>query len=299
MVDRHSADPSGPGSPWSQGSIERLRSGLAATSRIRSLFPADRADWADLIQDDAWTGVARLVREQTATVLTSEEYPFEAFYAEAPTAVDEVAALVFDTVLDRLPPAAEALTAGGRALRLVLADLIRHRLQVLPADRAGRRLALPVPGFDLVAWAGRIRMSPIGKEDDDLLAFSDMQVGYFVSRRQDAVVVEMTSRSRQRWLLGNFDSETDALRFLVLRIGADWRSAMGRRLLGGADLRPGMALEDGPTATHLTWPGGWADFPKGLAGRSAALRFSRIVGWPMAQIVELYDSRFGKLPTEP
>jgi hypothetical protein len=296
VVDRHSADPPGPGSPWAQGSIERLRSGVAATSRIRPLFPAGRAD---LIEDDAWTGVARLVREQAAAVVTAGDYPFEDFYAEDPVVVDQVAALVFATVLDRLPPTGALTDGAGKELRLVLEELIRHRLQVLSADRAGRRLSLSVPGFDLVAWAARIRMAPIGKEDDDLLAFSDNQLGYFVSRRQDAVVVEMTSRSRQRWLLGNFDSEADALRFLVLRIGADWRQKMGRRLLGGAQLRPGMALEDGPTATHLTWPGGWADFPKGLAGRSAALRFSRIVGWPAAQIVELYESRFGKLPTEP
>jgi hypothetical protein len=280
---------------------------------MRSLFPAVLAG---LIEDQAWTGVARLVRDHTAAVLAAGEYPFEAFYAEDPSAVDQVTARVLDAVLEQLPtarppvgqtagssaglgPALPADLIGAPGLRPLVEDLIQHRLRVSAADRAGRRLARPRPDFDLVAWAWRIRMSPIGKEEDDLLAFSDQEVGYYVSRRQDAVVVEMTSRSRQRWLLGNLDSQQDALRFLILRIGADWRSAMGRRLIGGAELRPGMALEDGPTATHLTWPGGWADFPKGLAGRSAALRFSRVVGLEPAQIVALYESRFGQLPTEP
>ena len=297
MVDRHSADPTGPGSQWSLGSMERTRSGLAATSRMRPLFPENLAD---LIEDDAWTGVARLVREQTAAALTAGEYPFEAFYTEESTAVDQVATGVYDAVLERLPIGADVLAdVGGADLRQVVENLIQHRLQVLPADRAGRGLAAPIAGFDLVAWAWRIRMSPIGKEDDDLLAFSDMEIGYFVSHRQDAVVVEMTSRSRQRWLLGNFDTEQDALRFLVLRIGADWRSAMGRRQLVSGEVPSGMVLEDGPTATHLTWLGGWADFPKGVAGRTGALSFSRVVGRPVEQIAALYESPHGQLPTEP
>jgi hypothetical protein len=296
VADRIPAEPSSPGSPWSLGSIERAVAGLAATSRLWPLFPPNLAD---LVQDEAWTGVARLVRDQTAAVITAGDYPFEALYTEDPATVASVAATILDAVLELLPPRSDALT-GVRDLdfRQVIQHLIAHRLQVSPADRAGRRLVRP-DGFDLVAWAWRIRMAPIGKEVDDLLAFSDMEIGYFVSRRQDAVVVEMTSRSRQRWLLGNFDTDLDALRFLVLRIGADWRSAMGRRQLAGGEVAVGMVLEDGPTATHLTWIGGWADFPKGLAGRSGALNFSRVVGRPIEQIAALYESPHGQLPTEP
>ena len=296
MIDRIPAESPGPGSSWSLGSIERARSGVAATTRMWPLFPEDLAE---LIEDEAWAGVARLVREQTATVVVAGDYPFAAFQAEEPVAVATVAADVLDAVLGLLPPRTDALTGvGDLDFRRVIEKLIRHRLQVSAADRAGRRL-VPPAGFDLVAWAWRVRMAPIGKELNDLLAFSDMEIGYFVSRRQDAVVVEMTSRSRQRWLLGNFDTELDALRFLVLRIGADWRSAMGRRQLAGGEVATGMVLEDGPTATHLTWIGGWADFPKGLAGRSGALNFSRVVGRSVEQIAALYESPRGQLPTEP
>jgi hypothetical protein len=296
VVNRHSADPSVPSSQWSLGSMKRTRSGLAATSGLKPLFPVHLAE---LIESDVWTGVAQLVREQTMTVVTAGQYPFEAFYAEEPEAVDRVVAGVFDAVLSRFPVGAGIRAdIGGSDLLQVIEALIRHRLRVLPADRAGRRLIEPPAGFDLAAWAWLIRMSPIGKELDDLLAFSDNEIGYFLSRRQDAVVVEMTSRSQQRWLLGNFDTEQNALRFLVLRIGADWRSAIGHRQFVGVEPVPGMELEDGPTATHLTWNGGWADFPKGLAGRAGALNFSRVVGRSLEQIAALCENPHG-LPTEP
>jgi hypothetical protein len=308
MVNRHSADPSRSGlggdpsrsglsAQWSRGSLKRTCAGLAATSRLRSLFPADLAV---LEEDEGWTGVARVVREQTAEVIAAGQYPFEAFYTEDPVAVDQVAAEIFDAVIGRYPPAkAEGAVNSDADLRQVVDHLIWHRLQVSSADRAGRRLVMPSSGFDLAAWAWRIRMSPIGKEMDDLLAFSDQEIGYFVSRRQDAVVVEMTSRSRQRWLLGNFDTEQNALRFLVLRIGADWRSTMGRRALTGMEPVYDLEIEDGPTATHLTWSGGWTDFPKGLAGRSAALTFGRMVGRPIDQVAALYENPNGQLPTTP
>lgn len=296
MVNRHSADPSGSALQWSLESVKRTCFGLAATTWMRPLFPANLAE---LIESELWTDVARLVREQTAAVVTAGEYPFEAFYAEEPGAIGRVASSVFDAVVSRFPIGAGAHVGVDDAdFRQVVGQLVRHRLRVSPADRAGRRLVMPPDGFDLVAWAWLIRMSPIGKEMDDLLAFSDMDVTYFLARRRDAVVVDMTCRGPQRWLLGNFASEEDALRFLVLRIGADWRSATGRRPFAAGDPAPGMELEDGPTATHLTWDGGWADFPKGLAGRSGALSFSRVVGRSVDQIAALYESPHGRLPSE-
>jgi len=296
VVNRHSADPSTPSSQWSLGSMKRTRSGLAATSRMKPLFPAKLAE---LIESDVWTGVARLVREQTVAVVMAGQYPFEAFYAEEPEAIDRVVAGVFDAVLGWYPVGTGfRADLGGSDLRQVVEELIRHRLRASPADRAGRRLVVPPAGFDLAAWAWLIRMSPIGKEADDLLAFSDTEIGYFLSRRQEAVVVEMTSRSKQRWLLGNFDTEENALRFLVLRIGADWRSAIGHRQFVGVEPAPGMDLEDGPTATHLTWDGGWADFPKGIAGRAGSLDFSRVVGRSLEQIAALCESPHGQLPSE-
>lgn len=293
MVERYFADPPGPrpGSAWAAGSQGRLQAALAATSRLKPLFGPGQAD---LAADPGWTRLAELVREQVVAVLAAGAYDFDAVHSEEPAALARVAVAAVDAVLDRSPAGPGVLEPD---LRAVVEELVRHRLQVTPADRAGRRLISPSGGFDLIGWAWRIRMAPIGKADDDLLALSDHEIGYFISRRQDAVVVEMTSRSRQRWLLGNFASEQDAARFVVLRIGADQRSALGRRQLAGVEPAPGMVLEDGPTATHLTWTFGWADFPKGLAGRAGALSFSRVVGMPLGQIAALYESPHGQLPT--
>ena len=106
MIDRIPAESPGPGSSWSLGSIERARSGVAATTRMWPLFPEDLAE---LIEDEAWAGVARLVREQTATVVVAGDYPFAAFQAEEPVAVATVAADVLDAVLGLLPPRTDAL----------------------------------------------------------------------------------------------------------------------------------------------------------------------------------------------
>lgn len=260
----------------------------AATTRIRALFPPHLADRA---RDRLWTEVAELVRFRVGTVVATGDYPFEAFYRQDRDVVELLVARICEVVFGALPPGAASLDDIGDAVGV----LVRHRLEVTPADAAGRLLSVPSGDFDLLVWAGRIRMVPVGKAADDLLAFGDQELSYFVSRRQDAVVAEMTSRSRQRWLLGNFASEQDALRFLVMRIGADLRSQLGRRPLSGGDLVTGVTLEDGPTATHLTWSGGWADFPKGLAGRAAALSFGRVADLPPARIAALYESPHGGL----
>ena len=263
--------------------LEALRSATARTTWLRPLFPPRLAD---LEGTEVWMRVAEVVRRLTVEVVKGGQYPFEEFYTGDHDAEELVVARVSEAVFGALPPGSGVLEDVGD----VVGELVRHRLTVTGADRAGRELAAPSPEFDLYAWAWRIQMSPIGKEPDDLLALSDKQLSYFVSRRQDAVVAEMTSRSRQRWLLGNFASDLDALRFVVMRIGADWRSAVGRRPVSAVRPAIGMNLEDGPTATHLTWSGGWADFPKGVAGRAGALSFSQVVTLSPAAIAALYET---------
>jgi hypothetical protein len=245
---------------------------LASTSRIRPLFPERLAG---LASDELWAELARSVRTHTAAVLETGNYPFAAFYQAEDGAIAHVASMIFDLVFDEV--------LAGRATRMVPLDdagdvvreLIDHRLRASPADLAGRRLTTPTEEFDLVAFAWRTRMSPAAKEQDDLLAFSDLEISYFVSGRNESIVVDKTSRGSQRRVLGSFSSELDALRFLVMLLGVN------RRTRTALELAPGVTLEDGPTATHLTWSDGWADFPKGIGGRGNALDFSRVVGKPL------------------
>jgi hypothetical protein len=257
---------------------------LASTSRIKPLFP-DRL--AGLVSDESWAELARSVRTHTADVIEAADYPFAAFYQGDDSALDQVASTVFRLVFEEV--LADRRGLSGREDRRagtlpiddavdVLRELIDYRLQASRADRAGRRLSAPTDEFDLVAFAWRTRMSPIGKEDDDLLAFSDLEIGYFVSGRNESLVVDKTSSGSQRRVLGNFSSELDALRFLVMLLGVN------RRTRTELELAPGVILEDGPTATHLTWTDGWADFPKGIGGRGNARDFSWVVGKPLAWI---------------
>jgi hypothetical protein len=266
----------------------RTRTALAETSRGKSLFP-DRL--RALAVDASWRQVAESVGGHTVAVIEAGDYPFADFYEENPAAVDLVASHVFTAVSGELPRSSvlleklHELKPPVRNVEELVGELINHRLQASAADRAGRRLAAPTARFDLVAWAWRIRMAPIGKHDDDLLAFSDTEISYFVSRRHGSIVVDKSSRSTGRRVIGSFSSEPDAMRFLVLLIGLDWRST--RRVLMGQDLALGMTVEDGPTATHLSWTDGWAEFPSSIGGQGDALAFSHVVGQSFERIAEL------------
>jgi hypothetical protein len=311
---------------WSQQTADSTRTALAATSRVKRLFP-DRL--SDLSSDESWTEVARRVRTHTAAVIAGGDYPFGRYYEGQRVAVDRVAAKVFDLVFRELLAgrdtrvvtrlwlaAAPVAPFSPRSVEVaddarladpsgdlesllediceVIGALVDHRLRICPADLAGRRLAAPSTEFDLVAWAGQVRMAPIGKGEEDLLAFHDMEVGLYVSYRNEAVVVEKTSRSSRRWLVGSFSCDEDAVRFLVMFFGSDWRAQKNLRRITSREPGPGTELEEGPTALHLTWPGGWAEFPSGIGGRHHACDFSRMVGMPLARIAALYASPRGQ-----
>jgi hypothetical protein len=287
VVDRHSADPPRPRPrpEWTPRTTVRTRTALAATSRGKPLFP-DRLQ--ALAVDEAWRQVAESVGGHAASVIEAGDYPFADFYEEDPAAIDLVASHVFTAVRGELPRGEVLLDPlyqlkpPMRDVEELIGELINHRLTASAADRAGRLLAAPTARFDLVAWAWRIRMAPIGKRDNDLLAFSDAEISYFVSRRHGSVVVDKSSSSTGRRVVGSFSSEPDAMRFLVLLIGLDWRST--RRVLMGQDLAAGMTVEDGPTATHLSWLDGWAEFPSSIGGQGDALAFSHVVGQSFEQI---------------
>jgi hypothetical protein len=318
-------------SHWSPQTAESTRTALAATSRVKRLFPNRLAD---LSYDESWTEVARRVRTHTAATIAAGDYPFGRYYDGERVAVDRVAAKVFDLVFRELlagrdtrvitrlwlaaSPVAhfadraveiseeERLADPSGDLESLLEDicevigaLVDHRLRISPADQAGRRLAAPSSGFDLAAWARQVRMSPIGKSDEDLLAFHDMEVGLYISNRNGAVVVEKTSRSSRRWLVGSFCSDEDAVRFLVMFFGSDWRAQANLRRISSRDAAPGTELEDGPTAVHLTWLDGWAEFPNSIGGRNHACDFSRVVGLPLERIAALYESPKGLPPPSP
>jgi hypothetical protein len=248
---------------------------LASTSQVKPLFP-DRL--AGLALDDSWVELAASVRTQVAAVLAAGDYPFAAFYQGDDVAVARVAATVFDLVFNEVLADRDPSAAPLENARDVLRALIEHRLRAGPADLAGRRLAAPADGFDLVEFAWRTRMVPVGKQEEDLLAFSDTEISYFVSGRNESVVVDKSSGDSSRRVLGSFSSEQDAVRFLVMLLGVN------RRTRTALELEPGATLEDGPTATHLTWSTGWADFPKGIGGRGNAIDFSRVIDKPLAWI---------------
>ncbi|MEP6478867.1 MAG: hypothetical protein ABJB03_05715 [Rhodoglobus sp.] len=136
-------------------------------------------------------------------------------------------------------------------------------------------------------------MSAIRPGTGEVLALSDMETSIFIARRRDAVVVETADRSTQRRLQGSFATEQDAQRLVVAMIGARWRSEHGLREIVARTPAEGVAFEEGPTAIHLTWDGGSADFPRGVAGRGRALDFSRVVGASIADIASSYEHSNG------
>jgi hypothetical protein len=191
---------------WSRETAVATTFALAATTRVKPLFPASLAR---LSGDRQWNNVAQLVRRHVSDVVQDGEYPFEDFYENREPAVQHVADQAVRTVLERRSSSAS-----------VAAELVAYRLRPTRADLAGRRLARPTADFDVVALAARHRMAPIGKQEDDLLAFSDLEIAYYLTWRPDGeLVVEMTSRGGPRRALGEFESEPEAFAALVRLLG--------------------------------------------------------------------------------
>jgi hypothetical protein len=278
--------------------------------------------------DDAWVEVAEIVRDHCMSVLASGSYPLAEFVEGDPSAVRRVAERVFEGVFGEVlrgrdastvkrlwstarsvagfpPPASEipdeeSVATPSAALETLLEDvgevigeLIDHCLAASLPEPPTSADVLDTGGFDLGSWAGRVRLSQTGTTTDDLLVLTDHEITLTLSRRSDAVVVERISRGGPRQLRGSFSSVDVALRYLVMTIGAAWRSEVGRERLTAEHPAPGTMLEEGPTALHLSWSSGWAEFPQGVVGRKQALEFSRVARAPLDRIAEAYDSPDG------
>jgi hypothetical protein len=138
--------------------------------------------------------------------------------------------------------------------------------------------------FDLDAWAARFGLLPEAPELDDLVRFGDQEVSVAIARRADLYVVEGTDRGGPRRVQGSFTGYDDARRYLVATLGIGWRVGTSLPPFPPRSVAPGAALEEGPTAYHLSWPGGSAEFPRGLAGLNAAQDFSWVIGASLAEI---------------
>ena len=113
---------------------------------------------------------------------------------------------------------------------------------------------------DLTAFAWKLRSSPAKPGPTDVLEFSDMEISYYIGRRGGNWVLEETSRSSQRLLLGSFETQLDAERFLAQRFGRSWRSFRSPEI-SHESVAEGFILEDSPTAWVLTGGGRTAEFP--------------------------------------
>ena len=140
---------------------------------------------------------------------------------------------------------------------------------------------------DLESWAGDARYSPLPQAmmPGDLMLLSDMELTISIARRDGNHVVETTSRGGPRRLLGSFRTESDALRLVAYWIG----SGFGQDPGANTDL-VGATLEEGPISTHLSWPGGSAEFGPGISGRLEAKRFN----WARGRTLEAIANDLGR-----
>jgi hypothetical protein len=73
-------------------------------------------------------------------------------------------------------------------------------------------------------------------------------------------------------VLGTFSDRDAALKFLVMQVGATWRSLHGHPPLRG----PG-SLGGDAEIRRVEWTGGWAEFPKGASGGFYAADYELLV----------------------
>jgi len=139
----------------------------------------------------------------------------------------------------------------------------------------------------LESWATEARYSPFPRamKPGDLMLLGDMELTISIARRDGNHVVETTSRGGPRQLLGSFQTEADALRLVAYWIG----SSFGHDPGANTDL-VGATLEEGPISTHLSWPGGSAEFGPGIPGRLEAKRFN----WARGRSLEGIAHGFGR-----
>ncbi len=279
---------------------------MAGRSREMPLFPPALVA---LDIDAGWLHIATRVRESTAAALDAGDYPI----AQAACGNRESLMRLRDRVFDHV--AAESLrdreatdvvalwraarTPGGlpdRDLEIAATDrvgdpstrleaVLEDVCEVISALIEARLHRCPISPVDLTAWADHIGWSPLPAFGDRLIVLGDEVQALVVAARGDLIVVERAEDSAQvRGLPGSdaatfvaaFPTVDDAVRFLLMEIGSTWRAESRRSFLRLPTVRPGCAIEEGPTATHLVWEGGSAEFPPGRVGRFRAIDFSQV-----------------------
>ena len=144
-------------------------------------------------------------------------------------------------------------------------------------------------GFDVTEWASRLAWKAIPVESPDVIGIGDFEIAYFVSAHHGIVTVDRSSRGARR-TLASFRTTDDAIKFLTMTLGAAWRSSSGLPSLTQGELSIHATLDEGPTAVHLEWTGGSADFANGYTGRRNAREFSHIVHANTADIAVSFES---------
>lgn len=148
-----------------------------------------------------------------------------------------------------------------------------------------------IDGFDLTGWADTLGFAEFATGAADLVCVGDMEIAWYIGRRGDVYTADFESKGHRRGLASASDAG-GALRVVMLEMGRGARSA--RRLPSlEATVPAGVDLEEGPTAFHLRWSGGWIDVHKGLlADRRARLLAASVQGTP-DQLRESLEGRTG------
>jgi len=135
-------------------------------------------------------------------------------------------------------------------------------------------------------------MPPIPVDPPDFARVGDFEIEFVVSGHHGVYTVDRSSRGARR-TLASFRHRDDALKLVVLLVGAGWRSSQGLSSLAQRKLSSVTTLSEGPTAIHLEWQGGSADFAVGYMGLRNAHEFSHLVYADVADIAQSFDTPDG------
>lgn len=137
---------------------------------------------------------------------------------------------------------------------------------------------------DLIAWAGRVDLRPITPGRDDIVHLANKNVAFSIASHHDVFPVEFATEGRARGVLGVFETQDDARRFLMIECGALLRARRRMPRLRASALPPGFVIEEAPTALWLSWFTGSAEFPPCESARRRAFNFSIVERAPLDQI---------------
>lgn len=134
-------------------------------------------------------------------------------------------------------------------------------------------------GFDLAGWVEPFGYLQFKTRPGELVQIGDWEISWSISRRGDVYTTDFRSRGSRSGLASASDVG-GALRVVMLEIGQGHRRA--RRLPRlEATVPAGVDLEEGPTAFHLRWSGGWIDVRRGFhADHLARLLAASVQGSP-------------------